>query len=167
MNSPTVTIMKKVEIGGRQGAVFGFMEGIVMLMGVLIGLATTGERKIAVIGVLVAGVADAFANSAGFFASEESEGIHTKKEIRLATLWTLIATIIAAIVIVIPLIMLPIKTAIYVSFVIALLTLALIGNYISKITKENKLKSILKYLIIGVVTAIATHYIGQLIVSLV
>ena len=41
--------MKKVERGGRQGAVFGFMEGIVMLMGVLIGLATTGERRIALI----------------------------------------------------------------------------------------------------------------------
>ena len=37
--------MKKVEKGGRQGAVFGFMEGIVMIMGVLIGLATTGEKK--------------------------------------------------------------------------------------------------------------------------
>ena len=52
--------MKKIEKGGRQGAVFCFMEGVVMLMGVLIGLATTGERRIDVLGVLVEGVADAF-----------------------------------------------------------------------------------------------------------
>jgi len=159
--------MKKVEIGGRQGAVFGFMEGIVMLMGVLIGLATTGERRIALIGVLVAGVADAFANSAGFFASEESESIHPKREVRLATLYCLLATIAATIIIVIPLIFLPMQTAIYVSLAIALLTLALIGIYVSKYTKENKLTSISKYLILGVITAIATHYIGKLIVYLV
>ena len=159
--------MKKIEIGGRQGAVFGFMEGIVMLMGVLIGLATTGERRIALIGVLVAGVADAFANSAGFFASEESENIHPKKEVRLATLYCLLATIISTVIIVIPLIFLPMNVAIYVSFAIALLTLTLIGMYVSKHTKENKLTSISKYLILGIITAIATHYIGKLIVYLI
>lgn len=159
--------MKKIEKGGRQGAVFGFMEGIVMLMGVLIGLAATGERRITVLGVLAAGVADAFANSAGFFASEESEGIHTKKEIRLSTMWTLIATVTATVLIIIPLMILPIKTAIYAAFAIALITLVFIGLYVSRITKENRLKVMTKYIIIGVVTAIATHYIGKLIVSLV
>jgi len=159
--------MRKGQIGAKQGAVFGFMEGIVMLMGVLIGLATTGERRIAIIGVLVAGVADAFANTAGFFASEESEGIHTKREVTLASLYCLIATIVATIIIIIPLILLEMKTAIYISFIIAIITLTLIGIYISKQTKEKTWKAITKYLIIGVITAIATHYIGTLITSIV
>lgn len=159
--------MKHVDRGGRQGAVFGFMEGIVMLMGVLIGLATTGERRIAIIGVLVAGVADAFANTAGIYASEEAEAIHSKKEVLLSSAWCLFATVMATVAIVIPMILLDVTTAIYVSFGIAIITLIFIGLYVSTKTKENLFKAIGKYVIIGILTAVATHYGGQLIVSLV
>ena len=159
--------MRKGKIGARQGAVFGFMEGIVMLMGVLIGLAATGERRIAVIGVLVAGVADAFANTAGFYASEESEKIHTKKEIALSSLFCLISTIAATAIILVPLIFLEMKTAIYFSFAVAIVTLLFIGLYISRQTKQEPWKVVAKYITMGVITAFATHYAGLIIISLV
>ena len=160
-------MMRKIEKGGRQGAVFGFMEGVVMLMGVLIGLATTGDRRIAVLGVLAAGVADAFANSAGFHVSEEAEGIHTAKEVRLSTLWCLLGTIASTIAIIIPLILLPLNVAIYFALAIAIITLMLIALYVSKYHRIKRWRLIIEYVLIGVVAAIAAHYIGKLIVSLV
>lgn len=167
MSSPTVTDMGKIRDGGRQGAVFGFMEGVVMLMGVLIGLATTGDKRIAVLGVLAAGVADAFANSAGFHVSQESEGIYTQKSITMSTIWCFFATVCSSIVIVIPLILLPLNYAIVVSFVIAITTLIFIALYVGKYHRVSGMKLIVEYVLIGVVAALATHYIGKLIVSLV
>jgi len=159
--------MKKIKESGSQGAVFGFMEGVVMLMGVLIGLATTGDKRIAVLGVLAAGVADAFANTAGFHVSQESEGIYTQKSIRLSTVWCFFATIAASIAVSIPLILLPLNSAIAVSFIIAITTLVLIAMYVSKYHHVKGIRLIIEYVVIGVVAAIATHYIGKLITSLI
>ena len=159
--------MKRIKESGSQGAVFGFMEGVVMLMGVLIGLATTGDKRIAVLGVLAAGVADAFANSAGFHVSQESEGIYTQKSIRMSTIWCFFATIAASVAVTIPLIMLPLNYAIASSFVIAITTLICIALYVSKYHHVKGIKLVIEYVLIGVVAAIATHYIGKLITSLI
>jgi VIT1/CCC1 family predicted Fe2+/Mn2+ transporter len=99
--------------------------------------------------------------------SQESEGIYTAKSVRMSTLWCFFATVASSIVIAVPLILLPLNSAIAVSFVIAITTLILIAMYVSKYHHVKGIRLIIEYVIIGVVAAIATHYIGKLIVSLV
>ena len=73
--------MKKAEKEGIQGGVFGVMEASIMMIGVLLGLSVTGDKFIISLGLLSAGIADAIANTASFYVSEESEMIHTQREI--------------------------------------------------------------------------------------
>lgn len=160
--------MKKhnhVKTQGYQGAAFGVMEGIVMMLGVLIGLSVTGNKSIAILGVVTAGVADAFANSSAFYVSEESEGIHTRKEIWRSTMWTLIGTVASVVVLLIPLLLLDIPLAAYVGFVVALIMLTFLGFFVAKWQKMNVGMIILKYIMIGFAVSIATFVVSELLLK--
>ena len=67
--------MKKIDIiEGFQGVAFGTMDGLITVLGVVIGIANATESSgIVVISGLVAGLANAFGNSFGFYASELAE----------------------------------------------------------------------------------------------
>ena len=61
-------------IEGFQGVAFGTMDGLITILGVVIGIASATENAGAVIiAGLVAGLANAFGNTFGFYASELAE----------------------------------------------------------------------------------------------
>ena len=66
-------IMKRSYADGMQGAAFGVIEATIMMLGVMIGLSITGDKRVLLLGVVAAGVADAVANGAAFYISEEAE----------------------------------------------------------------------------------------------
>ncbi|MBW3003907.1 hypothetical protein KY337_05050 [Candidatus Woesearchaeota archaeon] len=157
--------MKKNHIKkeGYQGATFGIMEGIVMMLGVLIGLSVTGNKSIAILGVVTAGVADAFANSSAFHVSEESEGIHTRKEIWKSTFWSFAGTAGSVIVMIIPLLIFNVPLAAYVGFAVAIVLLALLAVFVAKYQKMDVTKLIIKYIVIGVSVSVATFIVSELL----
>ncbi|MBW3015653.1 hypothetical protein KY330_04485 [Candidatus Woesearchaeota archaeon] len=159
--------MKKNHIKkeGYQGATFGIMEGIVMMLGVLIGLSVTGNKNLAILGVVTAGVADAFANSSAFHVSEESEGIHTKKEIWLSTMWCFIGTVSSVIILIIPLLIFNLPNATYIGFGVAILLLILLGQFVAKHQKLDPTTLIPKYILIGVSVSIATYIVSELLIK--
>lgn len=151
---------------GYQGATFGVMEGIVMMLGILIGLSATGNKSIAILGVVTAGVADAFANSSAFYVSEESEGIHTRKEIWKSTIWTLIGTVASVVVLIIPLLIFDIPFATYIGFGVAMVMLGLLGFFVARWQKMNVMNVILKYIVIGIAVSIATYVVSELLLKI-
>ncbi|MEW6329489.1 MAG: VIT1/CCC1 transporter family protein, partial [Candidatus Micrarchaeota archaeon] len=57
-----------------QGIAFGLMDGIITLIGILIGVAeATGNAKLVIVSGLVGGLANSFGNSIGFYTSENAE----------------------------------------------------------------------------------------------
>ncbi|MBN2111965.1 hypothetical protein JW707_02590, partial [Candidatus Woesearchaeota archaeon] len=129
--------MKKISTGGVQGATFGVMEATIMMLGVLLGLSVTGQKFIIILGLFTAGIADSLANSASFYVSEESEMIHTRKEIFKATKMCFLGTFLTAVIIALPIVLIKnIQASIAASFSVGIITLIFLGNYMSK-----KLKS--------------------------
>ncbi len=61
-------------VEGFQGVAFGTMDGLITILGVVIGIATaTDSSAIVIISGVVVGVANSFGNSFGFYASELAE----------------------------------------------------------------------------------------------
>ncbi len=150
---------------GFQGAAFGAMEGIVMMLGVIFGLSNIGDKRILLVGLLVAGLADAFANAAGMHVSEEAEVknkkiYHKPKEVISSTVFCFIFTLLAVILLTIPIIMFRLNIALIVSAVVGLLCITCLGYYIGKIRKGKKLKLIFEYLIIAVIASVACYGLG-------
>lgn len=150
---------------GYQGATFGIMEGIVMMLGVLIGMSVTGNKSIAILGVVTAGIADAFANSSAFYVSEESEGIHTNKEVLKATLWCFIGTVFSVVVLIVPLLVFELPLAIYVAFFGSIFLLSLLGYFVAKAQKFNVFNLILKYILVGLLVSLATYFVGEWLIT--
>lgn len=157
--------MNKIRRGGVQGATFGVMEGTIMMLGVLLGLSVTGNKFIIVLGLLTAGIADALANASSFYVSEESEMIHTKKEIFKAAKLCFLATLVTVLAIALPLIIIKnIRVSVSSSFVVGLVILFLLGRYMARKLKSKKpSKTIIKYMLIGVFTALVCFILGEFI----
>lgn len=155
--------MKEDIKNNLEGLLFGTMEGIVMTLGVILGLnSVTPSKFIIVAGALAAGISDAFANAAGFHVVEESQNKHTKREIYISTFLAFISTLFVNILILIPILVLPLSPAVTLSFIMGSLVLILLGYFVGRVTKENRFKIALEYLLIGIVVAIICSFIGQL-----
>ena len=157
--------MRKVSRHGIQGATFGVMEGTVMMLGVLLGLSVTGDRFIIVLGLLTAGIADAFANSSSFYVSEESEMIHTRAEVWKAAKLCFLATLGVVALMTVPLLAIRnTSVSMIVSVAVGLVVLFVLGIYMAKKLKSKTPSStVIKYVLIGTVTAVACFIIGELL----
>ncbi len=151
---------------GIQGATFGIMEGIIMVLGTIMGLSATGNNLVVLIGILTAGLADSFANSAGFYVSEETETYHTKKEIWKSTILCFLGTLGVVVILSIPILLFSLKNAIIISEILGLLILGILGYFVSTISKQTAGKLILKYIIIGMFVSLVCFGLGELISTL-
>jgi len=148
---------------GFQGVSFGIMDAVITVLGVMIGLSVTNNRFVLLIGVLTAGVADAFANAAGMHVAQETEIHHGKGEVFKSTIYCFFATLITVLILSLPIVLLPLKYSIYVSIGIGLSLLVGLGYFVSKINKKFKpYKLAAEYLIIGISVGIICYIIGSL-----
>src|SRR3989338_1222919 len=91
---------------------FGSTSGIITTLGLIIGLNSGTHSKITIIGgVLTIAIADSFSDALGIHISEESENVHTSKEIWMATFSTFFFKFAFALTFLVPLLILPITQA--------------------------------------------------------
>ncbi len=144
------------------GFSFGLTSGIITTLGLMVGLHSGTHSKLVVIGgILTIAIADAFSDALGIHVSEESENIHTVREIWEATISTFGAKFLFAITFVIPVLLLPLEIAIIVSILGGLNLLGIFSYYIAKEQKVKPWKIILEHLLIALVVIIITHYVGD------
>jgi hypothetical protein len=157
--------MRKVSRHGVQGATFGVMEASIMMLGVLLGLSVTQNKIVIIIGILSAGVADALANAASFYVSEESEKIHTKKEVFRSAKMCFLGTVGTVAAIAVPLIVVQdLVYSISASFAVGIVILFFLGRYMSKELKsKTPAATIIKYILIGVITAVVCFLVAMLV----
>ena len=150
---------------GFQGASFGVMDAIITVLGVMIGLSiTTGEKNIIIIGILTAGIADAFANAAGMHVAQETETHHTQQEVWKSTIFCFIATAVTTLVLSAPIILLSHNHGLYASIAVGLLLLIGLGYFVSKVnTRFNPVKLAVEYVIIGITVSGICYVIGTCI----
>lgn len=153
--------MVKKHTSGFQGVAFGIMGGVVTILGVMLGLSTTGNKQFTELGILVAGLADSFSDAAAMYVSEETEGIHTKKEVVATALATLFGKIASLILLMTPVLLLPLREGAIVSVLIGVFLLTGLSFYIKKDFKE-KIRFAVEYILLAIVVAMISYSIGNL-----
>jgi len=144
------------------GFSFGLTSGIITTLGLMVGLSSGTHSKLVVIGgVLTIAIADAFSDALGIHISEESENKHTTKEIWESTIATFVSKFAFAMTFVIPVLLFPLTTAIYVSIVWGFTLLGLFSFYIAKEQGVKPWKVVIEHLVIALAVIIITHYVGD------
>ncbi|MDP8253376.1 MAG: hypothetical protein P9X27_03145 [Candidatus Kaelpia aquatica] len=145
------------------GISFGLTSGVITTLGVMVGLHSTTHSRIAVAGgVITIAVADAFSDALGIHMSEESEAKHSPLEVWLATISTFFAKVLFASIFIIPIVLLPIQRAVYVSIGLGFLILILFSYYLALKQKLSPLRVIAEHLSVAALVLISSHYLGLL-----
>jgi len=147
-----------------KGFSFGTTSGIITTMGLMVGLHSGTHSKGAVLGgILTIAIADAFSDAIGIHISEESENVHTGKEIWVSTFSTFIAKFMFAMTFAVPIMFFSLDKAIIISVIWGLTLLGVLSYYIARLQNRNKWEIILEHLIIGILVVGITHLVGDFI----
>jgi predicted membrane protein (TIGR00267 family) len=160
--------------------VFGFEDGIVSTMGVIIGIASGTQNKFTVIlaGLVVISV-ESLSMAAGiylsnkteeeFLASNSKNSLHARlhrqslKGVKSDALFMGLAYILGGSIPLLPYFLFSVKTGILFSILFSLIGLLSIGVWKSKITHTSSLKGALEMAIISLSAAGVGYFIGKLV----
>ena len=145
----------------KVGLCFGLTSGIITTLGLMMGLYSGTHSKLVVIGgILTIAIADSFSDALGIHVSEESENQHSTKEIWESTFSTFFCKLIVASSFIIPVLIIELKSAIYISIIWGLSLLSILSFNISKGQKTKAWIVISEHLIIAVVVIVVAYYVG-------
>lgn len=152
----------------RTGVTFGLTSGIITTLGLMVGLHSGTNSRLAVIGgVLTIAIADAFSDALGIHIAEESENVHTPREIWAATIATFLSKFLFALTFLVPVFLFTtLGEAIVASIVWGMSMLALLSYAIARSQKQNVARVIGEHLAIALAVIAITHLVGDWISEL-
>jgi len=172
-----------------QGVAMGMMDGLITLLGIVMGVGiATGDAKFVILSGLVGGISNSFGTSIGFYTSEQAERgqqlqfyrsksrkvkeadkyIHSEMDIYLETAVSFIAATLVLILPLLPFFLaIPVTSAMAACFAISILLLYILGFYIGKLHQEDRFRSGVKYVLIGMVSAAIALLLGELLKHLI
>jgi len=161
LNLDRVIISMKFSRSLKIGFSFGLTSAIITTLGLMVGLFSSTHSQLVVIGgILTIAIADSMSDALGIHVSEESENVHTTKEIWTSTLSTFLTKLVFALTFIIPILLFDLYTAILVSIFWGFLLLAVFSYYIAKEQKSKPWKVVGEHLLIAILVIIITYYAG-------
>jgi len=149
------------------GFSFGITSGIITTLGLMVGLNSGTNSKLAVLGgILTIAIADAFSDALGIHISEESENTHRKKEIWESTLSTFLFKFFVASSFIIPVVLFELVTAVLLSIIWGLSLLCALSFRLARIQKIKPWNIVIEHLGIALIVIVLAQYIGELISTL-
>jgi len=143
------------------GMSFGLTSGIITTLGLMMGLSASTHSKLVVVGgVLTIAIADAFSDALGVHISEESENMHTEREIWTSTISTLASKFLFAATFLVPVILLDLTWAIAVSIAWGVIALSFLSFVIARSQNKPAAPVIAEHLTIAVLVIVTTHFVG-------
>ena len=147
-----------------KGAGFGVTSGVITTLGVIIGLHSGTQSKLAVlVGIIVLAIADALSDAMGIHVSEESEMEHTTKEVWESSFFTFISKLSIALSFIIPVEFLDLSTAILASVLWGLFIISVFSFYMAKSQGQSPYKVMTEHVLIALFVVILAHYLGDVI----
>ena len=147
--------------GARTGIFFGATSGVITTIGLIVGLHAGTQSKVAVLGgILVVAVADAMSDAIGIHLAQEADPDSTHDHIWAATIWTFLTKLVVALTFAIPLLWLPLQTAVIASVSWGLLVITLLSAFLARIQKVSALPVITEHLVIAIVVVTVSYFIG-------
>lgn len=145
-----------------KGLSFGLTSGIITTLGMMVGLYSGTHSQLAVLGgILTIAIADAFSDALGIHISEESENVHTHREVWESTFATFIAKLVFALTFVIPVLLFSLDQAIIVSIIWGLFLLGVLSFLMARAQKEPIWKVIGEHWGIALLVIFITHLVGK------
>jgi vacuolar iron transporter family protein len=150
--------MKRSMLSGMS---FGLTSGIITTLGLMMGLSASTHSKIVVVGgVLTIAIADAFSDALGVHISEESENMHTEREIWTSTISTLFSKFLFASTFLIPVLLLDLSWAVAVSVAWGFIALGFLSFVIARMQNKKPALVICEHLTIAALVIVTTHFVG-------
>ena len=147
--------------GARTGLFFGATSGVITTIGLIVGLNSGTQSITAVLGgILVISVADAMSDALGIHLAEEADPNTDHGHVWAATIMTFVTKFVFSISFAIPLLLLPLTTAVAVSVVWGLLVIVILSFFLARSQDEPPLFIIAEHLGIAILVVVISHYIG-------
>lgn len=143
------------------GISFGVTSGIITTTGLLVGLsAGTSSRTAVLAGILTIAVADALSDALGIHISEENEGVHTPREVWAATAATFASKLLMALTFVIPVLLLPLDTAVIVAVLWGAIALTVLSIDLGRRQGIDPRPIVLEHLGVAILVVVAAQVLG-------
>lgn len=147
--------------GARTGLFFGATSGVITTIGLIVGLNSGTQSITAVLGgILVIAVADAMSDALGIHLAEESDPDTDHGHVWAATITTFLTKFVFSISFAVPLLLLPLDTAVIVSVAWGLLVIVVLSYFLARAQGESPLGIIAEHVGIAVLVLVLSHYIG-------
>ncbi len=146
----------------KTGLSFGLTSAIITTLGLMVGLHSfSGSRSIILGGILTIAIADACSDAFGIHIAEESETIHTKKEIWVSTYATFATKFGFALTFMVPVLVFDLEMAIIIGVIWGMMMMTILSYIIAKDQKEPPWKIIGEHVAIAILVVVLTHFIGD------
>lgn len=147
--------------GARTGLFFGATSGVITTIGLIVGL-NSGTKSITAVlgGILVIAVADAMSDALGIHLAEESDPNTTHSHVWSATIMTFVTKFVFSISFAVPLLLLPLATAVVVSVVWGMLVIVVLSYLLARTQNESPFAIIAEHVGIAMLVVVFSHYIG-------
>lgn len=145
-----------------KGSSFGLTSGVITTLGLMVGLHSGTGSEIAVLsGIITIAVADGLSDALGIHISEESENVHTDKQIWAATISTFMVKFFVALTFIIPVLLFSLSMAVVINLIWGYVILITLSHVIAKSQNKSSLVTIAEHVGIAVVVVAVTHYLGE------
>ena len=144
----------------KTGLGFGVTSGIITTLGLIIGLYSGTQSRLAVIvGVLTIAIADACADSLGIHIAEEAKNSTSQKYVWLVTGITFFTKFFIALTFLIPFFFWSFHVALGVTIVWAIFILGILSYYVAKERGVPAWHVILEHELIAFAVMVVSHYV--------
>lgn len=148
----------------KEGMGFGLTSAVLTTLGLLIGLSSTTQNKMIIIGgILTIAVADAFSDGLGVHISQESNKKNKIRHIWRATFSAFFTKIIIGLSFLVPVIIFSVNIAIIISIIYGLFLLLIFSYFLAVSRNESVRGAIFEHLSIAFIVIVATRIIGLLV----
>jgi VIT1/CCC1 family predicted Fe2+/Mn2+ transporter len=146
------------------GISFGLTSGVITTLGLLVGLAAGTASRLAVLGGIVTiAVADSLSDALGIHVSEESESIHTQREIWASTIATFASKLVMALSFAIPVLVLDLDAAVIVSVAWGVIALSGLSYHLARLQSVRAWPVVAEHLGVAAAVIAISHFVGRFI----
>lgn len=150
----------------RAGLGFGLTSAVITTLGLMIGLnASTGSKLAVIGGILTIAIADSFSDALGVHVSKETEPNAVAREVWEATGFTFLFKFLFALTFIVPILLLPLSTAIVVSIIWGLSILSLLSYKLAQSRGQSRWESLGEHLGVAIAVLIITNTLGHIIAN--
>lgn len=161
MNHQRTAAPRGLDHSVRVGISFGVTSGVITTLGLLVGLSSGTSSRAAVLGgILTIALADSFSDALGIHVSEESEGVHTQREVWTSTFATFATKLLTALTFLIPVLLFPLNVAVVVSIAWAATVLTVLSFDLARRQGVDTRPLVVEHLGVAALVVVAAHFVG-------